>query len=151
MNENYDFHLIIHHHLVKMGLFPDNSHDYVMPLFPLNDLLYKTFIAMSDVESENNLLPVEIPFSDVASMKWLLHIKSFFLYLQLNSNQDQVLPSVINVLTKFYQKFICDIPPEMPKDDFNEIVQTMLQQLSLLFEKENSDGYYVCFISGFRL
>ena len=137
MDESYDFHLMIHHHLVKMGLFADNSDQYVMPLFPLNDLVFQTFIAMSDVESENNQLPMDIPFNDVAAMKWLLHVKSFFLFLQLNSNQDQVLPSVINVITKFYQKFICETQDEMPKNDFNEIVQTMLQHLTLLFEKEN--------------
>ena len=137
MEEVNDHHSMIHHHLVEMGLFEDNAKDFVMTLFPLDDSVYDTFIAMSDVESENNQLPLEIPFNDVQSMRWLLHIKSFFLYLTLVSNQEQVLPSVINVITKFYQTFICDVTPEMSADDFNEIVIKMILQLSLIFEKEN--------------
>ncbi|EAX96676.1 hypothetical protein TVAG_489580 [Trichomonas vaginalis G3] len=129
--------MITHSHLIEMGIFPDDKSQYLLPIFPTDKINKQIMLRFADIEMDSNQNILEIPFSDSRKMRWLLHLKSYILYLSHTPEQADLLnASVITDVNHFYSPFISR-NIDMDPNDYNDIVQKMLLQLTTIFEKEN--------------
>lgn len=126
--------ILLHSHLIDLRLFSEDYMEYILPILP-SDASDIVVLSRFAVNPDQN--PQNIPFNDSKKMKWLLKIKSHFLYY-CHSTQDQeiYIQSVLNDINYFYKPFITNAI-EIDSDEYNEIVQKMLLHLSIIFAKQN--------------
>ena len=128
---------MFHKHLLKLGLFDDDSCNNVLPYFPLKECYKEIAFSLILGDSEEDI-PKPFPFNDELSSKWMFHVTSFT--LSLASNQDfkdekTLFPILIIILKKIYIPFI-EMATEttIPPAKYNELTREIMLHISMICE-----------------